>query len=1084
MVPKGTWSSTWRSVGAGMREVVVPGIGWVPGDGKSIQFWRDRWLIDEPLLMRVTTSVPHDEIDRHVESYWSEDLGWDTIWLSQYLPVNIIQRLLAVVVKGVPGMCDKLSWQGNPNGEFSVSRRRKKVFAICREGFDKGRSSPPTGEDDLTRLWAFRHLSRAMTNLVLVMHLPSRHTRLRGRRPWGFSSSAGPSNNPYGNDDVTSVESIPTMEMEGSDSSVETDPSQDLDEFEDDDVETGAESDEVVPLVALGGSFGNVPITDFVVVSNDSDSNFSEESEEQMATGVHANPYYYPPTPDSMMTLDSFNSMSLGTDFGVSDEPSEGNASRDSDCVVFMPTEYGIPRQALAYNMVAPDVEFATPPIPPTPNFVEISSDSELSDADELGDGVPFSNNVKSEPTRMSISPRRFASRTWYDGHDGASGEMFHMSSEEEEVDEEVDEQVQDPMFERETLPDTPPPVEEPGVLFPPNESLHEPVTLGSSSMATIVATLNPDRKSSIFGTALGNFFSFRNSSTNLLTETSANSGSSSSSSLRRLRGGQAALHRNVLRELSHELSSFWMNALSLEATVFIGKEGWRMADTWRSSGDTWRSAPNPLSSNRLLRLAESFHPRHIARDKWRNVHSLVKSSPPVGGELPPSSHRTLARDFTIVRPGHSYVKVRVITTMIENMIAAGTLGIEQIRPPEGMPVWNERMRRSANGTIVTELEREDGRRSEPYSVTSFCFTCGQDGHYPRACPYVRHYHPYARPYVICYECGGEGHYATVCPRKRPENPGPSSPSPKRVRRHLSESGICQVCNGGEESIIHVLRDCPAMVGIWRRLVPRRRQQVFFAKSLLEWLFENLGAGCDTSSEEWPTLFSMAVWWGWKWRCSDVFGERRTCRDKVRFVKDMADEVRRAHVVVRCGAQMNERVERLVCWRKPSVGWVKLTTDGASRGNPGLATWGGGGVIRDEEGLWLGGFALNIGICTAPLAELWGAYCGLVIAWEKGFRRVELELDSELVVGFLQAGISEVHPLAFLVPLCQDFLSRDWVVRVTHVYREANRLADGLANYAFSLQFGFHSFDYCPDMVYLTMLEDANGTGFPRNVRL
>ncbi|KAG7556889.1 Reverse transcriptase RNA-dependent DNA polymerase [Arabidopsis suecica] len=41
-------------------------------------------------------------------------------------------------------------------------RRRKKVLAICREGFDKGRSSPPTGGDDLTRLWTFRHLSRAI----------------------------------------------------------------------------------------------------------------------------------------------------------------------------------------------------------------------------------------------------------------------------------------------------------------------------------------------------------------------------------------------------------------------------------------------------------------------------------------------------------------------------------------------------------------------------------------------------------------------------------------------------------------------------------------------------------------------------------------------------------------------------------------------------------------------------------------------------------------------------------------------------------------------------------------------------------
>ncbi|KAG7537057.1 hypothetical protein ISN44_As13g009840 [Arabidopsis suecica] len=430
---------------------------------------------------------------------------------------------------------------------------------------------------------------------LLLITMPSRHTRLWGGRPWGFSSSAGPSNNPYGNNDcssdnsvipsehvwrmlewsesesfmatspsVTSVESIPTREMEGSDNFVEIDPSKDLDEFEDDDVETSAEFDEVVPLVALGGNFENVPITDFVVLSDDSDGDSSEESEEQMATGylfgdsdidepmwegpdgvlyefnsddswqpgVHANLYYYPPTPDSLLTLDSFSSMSLGTDFGVSDAPLEGNALRDSDCVVFIPTEYGIPRQALASNMVSPDIEFATPPSPLTLNFVEILSDNELSDADEL-DGVPFSNYMKSEmPSkmpRMSISARRFASRTWYDGHDGANSKMFHMCSGNKEVDEEV----LDPTFECKTLPETPPSVEEPGVLF--------------------------------------------------------------------------------------------------------------------------------------LRM---------------------------------------------------------------------------------------------------------------------------NGHYPRACPYVRHYHPYARPYVICYGCGDEGHYATVYPRKRPENPGPSSPSPstsaKKKKKNLS----------------------------------------------------------------------------------------------------------------------------------------------------------------------------------------------------------------------------------------------------------------------------------------------------------
>ncbi|KAG7556791.1 Ribonuclease H domain [Arabidopsis suecica] len=257
--------------------------------------------------------------------------------------------------------------------------------------------------------------------------------------------------------------------------------------------------------------------------------------------------------------------------------------------------------------------------------------------------------------------------------------------------------------------------------------------------------------------------------------------------------------------------------------------------------------------------------------------------------------------------------------------------------------------------------------------------------------------------------------------------------------------------------------------------IPPNRRRAFFEKSLLEWLFDNLRVRSSSGGRSWPTLFSIAIWWAWKWRCGNVFGEQGRCRDRVRFLKDLADETTRSHLLSRDGTISGSRSEQI-------ISWLKLSTDGASHGNPGPAT--AGGALRGEDGEWLGGFALNIGICSAPLAELWGVYYGLVIAWERGFRRVELEVDSELVVGFLQAGISDTHLLSFLVRLCHGFISRDWLVRVSHVYREANRLADGLANYVFSLDLGFLSLDSCPECVVSIMLEDVNGIGVPRSVRL
>ncbi|KAG7534372.1 Endonuclease/exonuclease/phosphatase superfamily [Arabidopsis thaliana x Arabidopsis arenosa] len=304
----------------------------------------------------------------------------------------------------------------------------------------------------------------------------------------------------------------------------------------------------------------------------------------------------------------------------------------------------------------------------------------------------------------------------------------------------------------------------------------------------------------------------------------------------------------------------------------------------------------------------------------------------------------------------------------------------------------------------------------------------------------------------------------------------------ERFRRHLSDSSICQVCKGGEETILHVLRDCPAMMGIWDRIIAPNRRGAFFHQSILEWIHGNMGDVGGREEVPWATTFGMAVWWAWKWRCGNVFGENGKCRDRVRFVKDISKEVYTAHVTASGKDKEAGRVERMVSWLPPSDGWVKLNTDGASHGNPGLAT--AGGVLRDGDGRWIQGFAFNIGFCSATLAELWGVYYGLYLAWERRIPRLQLEVDSEVVVGFLKTGISDTHPLSFLVRLCYGFLLKDWTVRVSHVYREANHLADGLANYAFTRPLGLHLFASCPESMLGCLAEDARGSAYPRRVRL
>ena len=68
------------------------------------------------------------------------------------------------------------------------------------------------------------------------------------------------------------------------------------------------------------------------------------------------------------------------------------------------------------------------------------------------------------------------------------------------------------------------------------------------------------------------------------------------------------------------------------------------------------------------------------------------------------------------------------------------------------------------------------------------------------------------------------------------------------------------------------------------------------------------------------------------------------------------------------------KVKIQVQWLPRPVNWVKLNSDGSSMGNPGLA--GGGGLIRNERGKWINGYARAIGITTS-VAMKHGCVSGL-----------------------------------------------------------------------------------------------------------
>ncbi|CAN1283004.1 Putative ribonuclease H protein At1g65750 [Linum perenne] len=103
---------------------------------------------------------------------------------------------------------------------------------------------------------------------------------------------------------------------------------------------------------------------------------------------------------------------------------------------------------------------------------------------------------------------------------------------------------------------------------------------------------------------------------------------------------------------------------------------------------------------------------------------------------------------------------------------------------------------------------------------------------------------------------------------------------------------------------------------------------------------------------------------------------------------------------------------------------------------------------------------MNLGKCSITRAELRGAVSGLQLAWERGYRKIQLQLDSQCAVQLLQGDDLEDHAHATTIIM-------DWEVRILHIYRESNHAADYLANIVHSCPLGFHSIEqFDPNFCY------------------
>lgn len=133
----------------------------------------------------------------------------------------------------------------------------------------------------------------------------------------------------------------------------------------------------------------------------------------------------------------------------------------------------------------------------------------------------------------------------------------------------------------------------------------------------------------------------------------------------------------------------------------------------------------------------------------------------------------------------------------------------------------------------------------------------------------------------------------------------------------------------------------------------------------------------------------------------------------------------------------------LVAWQPPPDQWVKVNTDGSFHD---VAHACFGGIFRDDNASFLGAFSHHVPVSSAIDAEVLAVIEAICVARLQGWLSLWIETDSMLVVGYFNKPTSIPWRFTTRWANCLHITSQ-MNVRISHIYREGNLVADKLANF-------------------------------------
>lgn len=291
---------------------------------------------------------------------------------------------------------------------------------------------------------------------------------------------------------------------------------------------------------------------------------------------------------------------------------------------------------------------------------------------------------------------------------------------------------------------------------------------------------------------------------------------------------------------------------------------------------------------------------------------------------------------------------------------------------------------------------------------------------------------------------------------------------------------MCHNCFQHEETLQHLLASCPLANQIWEKISFRCQKRCRADDDIISTLrlWPKSPYNCELLNHLWRIIPGIALWNIWKERNKRIFKNVSSRFEEIwhRIQENLHETMmlrtwpkedypstdNERNILNNWQLQLPQADNKQrsssssstadSCWNPPPNNSFKLNFDGASKGNPGAA--GFGGILRNHVGTPLQVYFGNMGWDTNNSAELEGLWQGLLLADQLNLQPLIVEGDSQLLINIathLQNGsqarkIAPSWRLEARLNIMEQFLRNKKAISFNHTRREGNKIADLLAN--------------------------------------